>query len=119
VNLVLAFQRAVEIGKAKAGNPFAAAGVVWEKMEGPLASHFIPRRALTPIKAIGAGQFGKVYLATMDPGDKSAAVKLLRGGASLDDRTEFLREAETMLTLGTHPHIVSLLGADVKQVASC
>jgi len=111
-----AFEKAVEEAKARAGNPLLPMGKIRETVTGPLAEVEIPRKELIAVKAIGAGQFGKVFLATSssDP-TVQRAVKMLRSGASNGDRTEFLREAETMLNLGTHANIVSFQGAAVKQ----
>ncbi len=72
------------------------------------------RTDLTAIKAIGSGQFGKVYLATGRDGDQHA-VKMLRDAASVEDRRDFLREAETMHDLGLHPNLVQLLGVCIAQ----
>lgn len=111
-----AFEKAVEEAKARAGNPLLPMGKIRETVTGPLAAVEIPRKELIAVKAIGAGQFGKVFLATssVDP-TVQRAVKMLRSGASNGDRTEFLREAETMLNIGTHANIVSFQGAAVKQ----
>jgi hypothetical protein len=88
-----AFKVAVAEAKARAGNPLLPMGIVREKVEGPLATRQIPRKGLAAIKAIGAGQFGKVYLA-INEGNESEqrAVKMLRSGAGAADRSEFLRE---------------------------
>jgi serine/threonine protein kinase len=107
---------AVAEAKARAGNPLLPMGVVREKVEGPLAAVQINRKPLVAIKAIGAGQFGKVYLATVD-GDETQqrAIKMLRSGAASGDRQEFLREAETQLNLGKHPNLVEFIGVAVQQ----
>ncbi len=70
---------------------------------------------------IGGGQFGEVYLAdryVKRPSGKTAlercAVKMLRNNATPADKTEFLREAETMLRL-EHPNLVSIVGVAVQQ----
>lgn len=69
------------------------------------------------------GQFGEVYLALQavkpgsgeDGGDSwRRAVKMLRNSATTADKTEFLREAETMLTFD-HPNLVRLIGVAVQQ----
>lgn len=111
-----AFKIAVAEAKARAGNPLLPMGVVREKVEGPLAAMQIDRKPLVAIKAIGAGQFGKVYLATVDGNEaEQRAIKMLRSGAAAGDRQEFLREAETQLTLGKHPNLVEFIGVAVKQ----
>jgi hypothetical protein len=40
---------------------------------------------------------------------------MLRSGASAQDREEFLREAETMLALGSTDNVVGLVGVAVRQ----
>ena len=78
----------------------------------------IKRKDLRAIKAIGAGQFGKVYLAVQQDSQgktNQRAVKMLRTGASAADKAEFIAEAETMLAIGRHSSIVSLLGVCATQ----
>ncbi len=69
------------------------------------------------------GQFGEVYLADQivkeGQGDNGTnairrAVKMLRNSATTADKTEFLREAETMLEFD-HPNLVRLVGVAVQQ----
>lgn len=68
---------------------------------------------LIPRKAIGAGQFGQVYLADQlvaDDGEQQRvprAVKMLRGGASNDDKEEFMAEANVMLDMD-HDNLVQV-----------
>eukprot|EP00048_Salpingoeca_helianthica_P004078 m.73515 g.73515 ORF g.73515 m.73515 type:complete len:695 (+) comp13038_c1_seq1:54-2138(+) len=110
-------RRAVEEAKARAGNPFLAQGRERDRIEGPLADCQVKRTELRAIKIVGAGQFGKVFLAiqTSAQGTTQRAVKMLRSGASAQDREEFLREAETMLALGSADHVVGLVGVAVRQ----
>ena len=111
-----AFKVAVAEAKARAGNPLLPVGRVREKVEGPLATVQVARKGLTAIKAIGAGQFGKVYLATVESQDSVLrAVKMLRNGATQADKQEFLREAETMFTMGNHEYLVEFVGVAVQQ----
>lgn len=112
----LAFEKAVEEAKARAGNPLLPMGKIRETVTGPLAEREIPRKNLVALKAIGAGQFGKVFLATSSvDAEVRQAVKMLRSGAASADKIEFLREAETMLSIGSHHNIVKFEGAAVKQ----
>ncbi|EGD82696.1 TK/HMTK protein kinase [Salpingoeca rosetta] len=126
---------AVQEARKRLGNPFRPAASSRNQQVGGaapiLAPLQVPRRQLRPIKAIGAGQFGKVYLAaygdeddeevatttaTSDPaaaGVDLRAVKLLRKSASSEDKVEFLREAETMVRLGPHENLVRLMGVVV------
>eukprot|EP00051_Salpingoeca_urceolata_P016387 m.216844 g.216844 ORF g.216844 m.216844 type:complete len:729 (+) comp18661_c3_seq2:315-2501(+) len=110
-----AFEIAVQEAKARAGNPLLPVGRERDRVEGPLKEYQMSRKDLQAIKAIGAGQFGKVYLANSASQETQYAVKMLRKGASQQDRTEFLREAETMLNLGNHDNVVNFVGVCVKQ----
>jgi hypothetical protein len=55
-----------------------------------------------------------VYLA-LQSGQQERAVKMLRGGASLEDKAEFLRESEIMLAIGQHENIIGFVGVSVLQ----
>lgn len=88
-----------------------------------LVSRQVHRVDLRPIKAIGAGQFGQVYLAEQAVADGAGdhgtnatrrAVKMLRGGASDSDRDDFLREAQTMFDL-ENDHLVRIVGIVIQQ----
>jgi len=107
------------------GNPFSAvAGCPREVPKGPLFQKQIHRGDLTPVKVIGAGQYGEVYLAVQTarlPGTKGGgvvklkrAVKMVRNNATMEDKKEFLREAETMIKL-EHENLVKLIGVAVQQ----
>ena len=63
------------------------------------------------LKAIGAGQFGEVYLARMQftDGVMDVAVKMLREGSNSDDLNIFLLENKVMCGLN-HDNLVKLLG---------
>ena len=61
---------------------------------------------------LGRGQFGRVYLATLEGRETPVAVKM-----SLADpvdkgeaRRNLLEEIETIKSAGTHPHLVGLVG---------
>jgi len=111
-----AFDQALHEAKARAGNPLLPMGKIKDTVTGPLAEVDLPRKDMVAVKAIGAGQFGKVFLATLksSPTEKRA-VKMLRSGASVADRQEFLREAETMVTIAGNPNVVTFIGAAVSQ----
>ena len=121
--LNIAFQLVLDEQKKKKGNPFQPLDDKREAIHGALFKRQIHRRDLMPVRPIGMGQFGEVYLAQQrvrkGTGDNASetcvrAVKLLRGAATADDRKEFLREAELMLELD-HQNLVRLIGVAVQQ----
>lgn len=71
-----AFGLAVKEAKARAGNPFLPIGRIRERAEGPLVNHQFPRKDIKAIKAIGAGQFGRVFLAFDESTNTNYAVSL-------------------------------------------
>ncbi|EGD74912.1 TK/HMTK protein kinase [Salpingoeca rosetta] len=104
------------------GNPFQPVGER-EAPPGALFKKQVHRVDLRPVKAIGAGQFGQVYLAWQTVADGQGedggnmvrrAVKMLRGGASNDDKEEFIKEATIMLDL-EHDNLVTLIGVAMQQ----
>ena len=98
-------------------DPFKAAAGGRLKPPETLFKRQVHRADLKAGKAIGAGQFGQVYLAeqTLSGGTtEQRAVKMLRGGASIADRDEFVQEAEVMLQLD-HPALCSMVGVCVQQ----
>eukprot|EP00049_Salpingoeca_infusionum_P013401 m.250470 g.250470 ORF g.250470 m.250470 type:complete len:775 (+) comp15437_c0_seq1:47-2371(+) len=117
-----AFKAFAEQQKKSGGNPFKPFG----ERETPPQQFYktqVHRVDLLPIKAIGAGQFGQVFLAKQavaagegdDGGDHCVrAVKMLRGGASAADKQEFMAEAEVMLDL-QHENLVQMIGVAVQQ----
>eukprot|EP00041_Stephanoeca_diplocostata_P030812 m.941208 g.941208 ORF g.941208 m.941208 type:complete len:683 (+) comp23832_c0_seq7:176-2224(+) len=101
--------------EAKADDPFYPDSFKKESVPPALEGLQIDRNHLTGVKVLGAGQFGRVYLAVQSYGEDEAkdvqrAVKLLREGASASDKEEFTREAEIM-TLLDHENIVKIVGA--------
>eukprot|EP00049_Salpingoeca_infusionum_P012675 m.233162 g.233162 ORF g.233162 m.233162 type:complete len:540 (-) comp15244_c0_seq1:273-1892(-) len=107
-----AFRVAKEDVKAREGNPFMPFSAEAQPITGGLASVQIPRRSLTAVKALGAGQFGEVYLANQEIAAGTTelrAVKMLRGGATAADKAEFIAEAEIMQPL-QHTNLVQLAG---------
>eukprot|EP00040_Diaphanoeca_grandis_P016113 m.83014 g.83014 ORF g.83014 m.83014 type:complete len:662 (+) comp25583_c2_seq1:157-2142(+) len=115
-SLVAAIEVARKSLEAKAEDPFYPDSFKREAVPDSLSHIQINRDTLTGVKVLGAGQFGRVYLAVQhikedDPSqDVQRAVKLLREGASASDKEEFTREAEIM-TLLDHPNIVKIVGA--------
>eukprot|EP00040_Diaphanoeca_grandis_P035098 m.219698 g.219698 ORF g.219698 m.219698 type:complete len:709 (+) comp33302_c0_seq1:191-2317(+) len=100
--------------EARNGNPFMqATSLVDEPVPGVLSAIEIPRRDLTAQFAIGAGQFGEVYLGEVKKPKANTtvrcAVKMLRGGAAPADKELFVHEAE-INTIMQHPNIVAVIG---------
>ncbi|XP_072942504.1 tyrosine-protein kinase receptor torso-like [Epargyreus clarus] len=61
-------------------------------------------------EVIGEGAFGVVRRATLLPGSREVAVKMLKDFPSTEEVRSFVAEAELMKSVGAHPHVVSLLG---------
>ncbi|CAH2089735.1 unnamed protein product [Euphydryas editha] len=61
-------------------------------------------------EVIGEGAFGVVRRGTFAPSNKDVAVKMLKGFPSVDEIRSFRAEMELMKSVGSHPHVVSLLG---------
>jgi hypothetical protein len=106
--------------EVKAHNPFTAQG---ERIAAPprLYAKQIHRADIEPVMVIGAGQFGEVWkgmqavkMADGSVVKKPRAIKLLKGGASVTDRDEFVREAETMLDFD-HDNVIRIIGVAVQQ----
>lgn len=123
-DIALAFNEAFKLAAAELkkndGNPFKASGARYAP-EGILFKNQVHRADLVARRAIGAGQYGQVYLAEQMMGSEGGgivreprAVKMLRGGASDDDRKDFVIEAETMLNLA-NPMLVSIVGVVMQQ----
>lgn len=96
-------------------NPFAAtSGRSSMGVPRELEDRLLNRACLTSLKVLGAGHFGQVHLADQRPERSSAladgpaaspvarAVKVLRGGASAQNKEAFLREACIQASL-SHP----------------
>jgi hypothetical protein len=86
-----------------------------------LAKFKVDRMKLTSKRIIGHGQYGKVYLADMEPGATSrevavtrAAVKLMRPNLGHVDGNDFLSEA-VMMTAFEHPQLMALLGICIEK----
>jgi len=98
-------------------DPFTGEG---ERIEAPgnLFKRQIRRGTLKAVKAVGAGQFGEVYLAKMTNAEEGTvidcAVKMLKDVKSQSDRDEFVHEAEVMLETA-HVNVMGMLGVAVQQ----
>lgn len=114
-----AFEVAQVIAK-KAGNPFSVKGKDLkhrERASPKLQNWQIHRQDLTATKAIGAGQFGQVWLGDKKTSVDSSmriAVKLMRSGCSAADKDEFVRECEMTVSLN-HKNLVGMIGVAVQQ----
>jgi hypothetical protein len=90
---------------------------------GSLVGQEIRRQFLTSTGVVGSGQFGEVHLAMMDEGGRGGklgtntvvAVKLLKMTALAEDRDEFVRECEAMLTLKDGENLCQLHGVSVRR----
>jgi hypothetical protein len=107
---------AIEIVKkntaAKEDDPFFPHSFKKESVPDALSAIQIDRETLTGVKVLGAGQFGRVYLAVQSFGadesqDVQRAVKLLRDGASAADKVR--RAALVSPCEGAIMHCVRLL----------
>mmetsp|Transcript_15213 Transcript_15213/g.45225 ORF Transcript_15213/g.45225 Transcript_15213/m.45225 type:complete len:1191 (-) Transcript_15213:908-4480(-) len=121
-----AFQVAEEENEEE--NPFAPTSASSTGQEGEdgfpghLNEALLNRRRLTAVKVIGTGQFGLVYLANLaeseiavgSDNERTCAVKMLRSGATLASKAEFLREASIMVDL-SHQNICSIIGVSILQ----
>ncbi|KAF5275265.1 hypothetical protein FQA39_LY06925 [Lamprigera yunnana] len=64
-------------------------------------------------EVLGEGAFGivrKGYMKNVDGIEVEVAIKMLKGNPSSEEMKQFEREIEIMKSVGTHPHLVSLLG---------
>ncbi|CAG4947864.1 unnamed protein product [Colias eurytheme] len=59
---------------------------------------------------VGEGAFGVVRRATLAPENRDVAVKMLKDFPSVEEIRSFRAEMELMKSVGSHPHIVSLVG---------
>ncbi|KPJ03227.1 Fibroblast growth factor receptor 2 [Papilio xuthus] len=71
----------------------------WEVSASRLALH----------ELVGEGAFGRVRRATLAPATE-VAVKMLKEFPTADEVRSFRAEMELMKSVGSHPHVVSLLG---------
>lgn len=82
----------------------------------------LPRPHVVINRRLGVGAFGAVYggHARLGDGDRwtAVAVKMLRPGASTDEKLDFLAEAEAMKRL-EHPNVVRLLGVVTRSEPVC
>lgn len=110
-SLGLAKQQYKDDLEARQGNPFMLASKLTEPVPPALAELEMPRKDLTPRLAIGAGEFGEVYLADhkTSASAKRRAVKMLRRGATAADRDLFRQEIEINAGM-KHANIVQVVG---------
>jgi hypothetical protein len=101
--------------------PFAAISASRDPVSGLLSKRQVQRSDLTPLRVLGAGQFGEVFLACLSVKEKNdtknkihTAVKMLRNAATAGDRVSFLHEAEIMAEFD-HPNLLRLIGVAVQQ----
>jgi len=112
--------KVAQAASKKAGNPFTVKGKDLKQRERAtpkLQNWQIHRKDLTAEKAIGAGQFGQVWLGTKRTSVDSSmriAVKLMRSGCSAADKEEFVRECEMTVSLN-HKNLVGMIGVAIQQ----
>lgn len=104
----LCARRLQEAAAAGRGDP--AAPDSWE----------LPRERVVINRRLGTGAFGAVYggHALLDGVWTAVAVKTLRAGATVDQKLEFLSEAESMKRL-RHENVVRLLGVVTASEPAC
>ncbi|KAG7264567.1 hypothetical protein CRUP_029122, partial [Coryphaenoides rupestris] len=78
-----------------------------------------PRDRLRLGKTLGHGAFGKVVEASAFGIDKlstckTVAVKMLKGGATTNERKALMSELKILIHIGHHLNVVNLLGACTK-----
>ena len=64
------------------------------------------------IKELGRGEFGRVYLASLEGRKTPVAVKMSLSDPvyNIEARSSLLEEIETIKAAGPHPHLVGLIG---------
>lgn len=108
-----AFKKLKEKSNERDKNPFAAIFTEREPVPGQLFRCQVHRADVLPVKVIGAGQFGQVYLATYKK-ETQVAVKTVRLAASEDDKADFVAEAEVMRRL-IHENLCKMVGVALQQ----
>ncbi|KAK5648851.1 hypothetical protein RI129_003743 [Pyrocoelia pectoralis] len=66
---------------------------------------------------LGEGAFGVVhkgYIRMVDETEIEVAIKMLKGNSSVEEIKQFEHEIEIMKSVGSHPHLVSLIGCCTK-----
>lgn len=74
----------------------------------------VPYKCINLINELGKGQFGKVYLGSLNNNeDTLVAVKMLQCSDTSNEpeaKHQLLEEIKIMKAAGSHPHLVSLIG---------
>ena len=100
-------------------NPFKPTSDTGDIIPPILAKHQVSRRGLKPLRVLGQGAFGEVWLAkerTPPAGHqaKYLAVKMVKTDSSASDGAAFLAECEVM-TLLRHPNLLRMHGVSIRQ----
>ena len=103
----------------EATNPFEPRSDTGDRIPVTLAKHQVSRRGLNPIRVLGQGAFGEVWLVKerSPPAGHAAkylAVKMVKSDSSAEDGAEFLAECEIM-TLLRHPNLLRMHGVSIRQ----
>nr|DBA15157.1 TPA: hypothetical protein GDO54_004405 [Pyxicephalus adspersus] len=76
-----------------------------------------------PLQLMGEGRFGPLYKTVLRGQDviqeREIVVKQLKGSAEPSDVSHFLQRAEFQAWLGTHPHLVNIIGCCFEQKPFC
>eukprot|EP00050_Salpingoeca_kvevrii_P002004 m.184855 g.184855 ORF g.184855 m.184855 type:complete len:1036 (-) comp10512_c0_seq3:176-3283(-) len=107
-------QKAWEARNSNVENPFGVVDAARPSIMPPnLMQWQLQREDLEPLRILGGGQFGQVYLAHQRlrhrDGLVERAVKVLRDTATRKDEDNFVEEALTMSKLN-HPNLVTFVG---------
>mmetsp|Transcript_1227 Transcript_1227/g.4116 ORF Transcript_1227/g.4116 Transcript_1227/m.4116 type:complete len:998 (-) Transcript_1227:83-3076(-) len=104
------FKKDAGVGKAEKNVFSALDGYERERAPDEFFNKQIRRKFLVPVKVLGAGEFGEVWLAEQTNVlasrkstrmiSKKRAVKMLKADASVDAKEEYLRECRMLLKCG-------------------
>eukprot|EP00035_Acanthoeca_spectabilis_P013862 m.260708 g.260708 ORF g.260708 m.260708 type:complete len:713 (+) comp15990_c0_seq17:83-2221(+) len=112
-----AFAAANRADELRNGQPFMPMALLSTEIDSPLVAIEFDRGQITPIRPIGAGLVGLVFLVDYREPDSDArerAVKVLRPGATAETMADFLREAEILQRLD-HTNVVKLHGVCLRE----
>lgn len=109
-----AFKAADRADELRHGQPFLPTASLTLSIDNALMKLEVDRHTMTPVRPVGAGQFGLVFMSTLNSDNSQLATKVLRPGASPESLADFLREAEILQQLD-HQNVVVLRGVCLRQ----